>query len=103
MSPVAAARLTCTTSVEVKMAYERIGVMDGQLSSKVGGYEDAPGGGEREKVLFCQIPRHTHDDPRGKNPGHVAQRKRRDGGQTLQQTVGYTRGANGASETTAQR
>jgi hypothetical protein len=103
MSPVAADRLTCTTSVEVKMAYQRIGVMDGQLSSKVGRCEDAPGAGEREKVLFYQRPRHTHDDPRQKNPGHVAQRRRRDGGQTLLQTVGYTRGANGASETAAQR
>jgi hypothetical protein len=62
--------------------------MDGQLSSKVGRCEDAPGVGEREKVLFCQIPRHTHDDPRRKNPGYVAQRTRRDGGQTLLQTVG---------------
>jgi hypothetical protein len=28
MSPVAADRLTCTTSVEVKIAYERVGVTD---------------------------------------------------------------------------
>jgi len=30
MSPVAADKLTCTTSVEVKIAYERVGVY-GQL------------------------------------------------------------------------
>src|SRR6267154_708102 len=97
MSPVAAARLTCTTSVDVKMAYQTHRSY-GQLSSKVGRCEDAPGAGERGKVLFCQIPRHIHDDPIRKNPGHVVQRRRRDGGQTLLQTVGYTRGANGSSE-----
>jgi len=39
MSPVAADKLTCTTSVEVKIAYERVGVTDSSSGS--------------EKVLFC--------------------------------------------------
>jgi hypothetical protein len=52
MSPVAADKLTCTTSVEVKIAYERVGVTDS--SSERDASEDAPGVGGQEKVLFCR-------------------------------------------------
>ena len=96
MSPVAADRLTCTTSVEVKIAYHASELRTAQQVQWR--WEDAPGAGEREKVLFCQLLRHSHDEPRQKDPGHVVQRKRRDGAQTSHRRFGYTRGAKGASE-----
>lgn len=79
MSPVAADRLTCTTSVEVKIACDNASEL--WTAERVS--EDAPGEGGREKVLFCQLLRHTRDGPRQKNLGHVEQRWRRDGAQTL--------------------
>jgi len=79
MSPVAADRLTCTTSVEVKIACDNAS----ELWTAHRGSEDAPGEGGREKVLFCQLLRHTRDGPRRKNLGNVEQRWRRDGAQTL--------------------
>jgi hypothetical protein len=81
MSPVAADRLTCTTSVEVKIAYHASELRTAQQVQW--GCEDAPGAGEREKALFCQLLRHIHDEPRQKDMGHVVQRKRRDGAQTF--------------------
>ena len=45
------------------MAYQTHRSSGGQLSSKIG------------KYCFCQMPRHTHDDPRTKEPGLAASRR----------------------------
>lgn len=74
MSPVAADRLTCTTSVEVKIACDASELRTAQqfVSERVVS-RHPPGVAEREKVLFYQIPRHTRDGPIRRNLGHVGQ------------------------------
>jgi hypothetical protein len=71
MSPVAADRLTCTTSVEVKITYHASEFLTAQQVQW--GCEDAPGVEGREKALFCQLLRHSHDELRQKGMGHVMQ------------------------------
>ena len=87
MSPVAADRLTCTTSVEVKIAYATRRSY-GQLSRVECEGRDILGAGGREKALFCQLLLHTHDALGRKNLGHVEQRRRRDGVQTSCGVIG---------------
>jgi hypothetical protein len=82
MSPVAADRLTCTTSVEVKIAYANTSSELRTAQQVECERRDIPGVGGRGKVLFCQLLLHTHDALGRKNLGHVEQRWRRDGVQT---------------------
>ncbi len=98
MSPVAADRLTCTTSVEVKIAYQRIGVMGSSAARLGAGVKGRTWCGRtRESFILSDTSAYPRR-PKTKEPG-----ARRATEETRRRAdiagVGYTRGANGVSET----
>ena len=102
MSPVAADRLTCTTSVEVKIAYQRIGVMD-RSAVKLGDVKTHLVRENERKFYFVRylcISTAAQDE---RTRGTSRNRGDETEGRHCCRRFGYTRGTNGTSETAAQR